>query len=79
MLNQKKKEAQDTRQKVARRKLNENRKKAMEAEDPGDIFIVSKQIKRNKEYEHKMFSALSKIAGKPRAKEKFPTFKIPML
>lgn len=26
-----------------------------------------------------MFSALSEIAGKPRAKEKFPTFKIPML
>jgi hypothetical protein len=51
-----KKKQHVTMQKVQRRKLNEDRKSAMEnevAQNPDDMLIVSKQIKRNKEYEHK--------------------------
>jgi len=34
---------------------------------------------RNKAYEHKQFEALTEIAGGKRRKEKYPTFRIPML
>jgi hypothetical protein len=39
-----------TRQNVARRKLNDKRKRPF---DPDDMFAVSKQIARNKAHEHK--------------------------
>ena len=47
--------------------------------DPNDMFAVSKQIARNKAYEHKQFEALSAFAGKPRKDEDYTIFVSPML
>ena len=49
------------------------------AQNPADMLIVSKQIKRNKEFEHKQLEALTNFAGRARPNEQYPTFKIDML